>query len=100
SGAGAAAALSLLTFVASRYVPAPPVPKGSLPRVRSAPSTPGELLLSIGVGSMIWYGCLVSAPFFVWLSRRVPIERRSWKPAVFTHLAAVIVLALATAWLQ
>jgi len=58
------------------------------------------LLLSIGVGSMIWYGCFASAPFFVWLSRRVPIERRSWKPAVLTHLAAVIVLALATAWLQ
>ena len=98
--AAAAAALSLLTFIASRYVPAPPVPRGALPRIRSAPSTPGELLRSLGVGSVIWYGCFASAPFFVWLSRRVPIERRSWKAGLATHLAAVVVFALGTAWLQ
>jgi two-component system, LytTR family, sensor kinase len=98
--AAAAAALSLLTFIASLYVPALPVPRGSFPRMRSAPSTPGELLRSLGVGSVIWYGCFVSAPFFVWLSRRVPIEQRSWRMGVATHLAAVILLALGTAWLQ
>src|SRR5262245_6647161 len=95
--AGAAAALSLLTFIASRYAPAPPIPRGALPRMRSAPSTPAELLRTLGVGSVIWYGCFASAPFFVWLSRRVPIERRSWKSGVLVHLAAVVVLALATA---
>ena len=98
--AAAAAALSLLTFIASRYVPAPPIPRGALPRIRGAPSTPGELLRSLGVGSMIWYGCFASAPFFVWLSRRVPIERRSWKAGVAMHLVAVVLLALLTAWLQ
>jgi len=100
SVAAAAAALALLTFVASHYVPAPPIPKGALPRIRSAPSTPGELLRSMGVGSVIWYGCFASAPFFVWLSRRVPIERRSWKAGVIVHIAAVTLLALGTAWLQ
>ena len=100
SVAAAAAALSLLTFIASRYVPAPPVPRGALPRIRSAPSTPGELLRSLGVGSVIWYGCFASAPFFVWLSRRVPMERKSWKVGVVVHLLAVVALALATAWLQ
>ena len=96
----AAAALSLLTFVASRFVPPLPVPRGALPRMRSAPSSPGELLRSLGVGSLIWYGCFASAPLFVWLSRRVPVERRSWKSGVVTHVAAVVLLALATAWLQ
>src|SRR5690349_13187785 len=98
--AAAAAALSLLTLLASRYAPEPPIPRGALPRIRGAPTTPGELLRALGVGSVIWYGCFASAPFFVWLSRRVPIERRSWRTGVATHLAAVILLALGTAWLQ
>ena len=96
----AAAALSLLTFVASRFVTEPPIPRGALPRMRSAPSSPGELLRSLGIGSLIWYGCFASAPFFVWLSRRVPIDRRSWKVGVPVHLAAVVLLALSTSWLQ
>ena len=98
--AAAAAVLSLLTFLASRYVPAPPIPRGALPRIRGAPATPGELLRALGVGSVIWYGCFASAPLFVWLSRRVPIERRSWRTGVATHLAAVLLLAVGTAWLQ
>lgn len=100
SVAGAAAVLALLTFIASRYVPAPPIPRGALPRIPSAPSTPGQLLRSLGVGSIIWYGCFASAPFFVWLSRRAPVERRSWKAGVAMHLAAVVLLSLGTAWIQ
>ena len=96
----AAAALSLLTFIASHFVTEPPIPRGALPRMRSAPSSPGELLRSLGIGSLIWYGCFASAPFFVWLSRRVPIDRRSWKAGVPMHLAAVVLLALGTSWLQ
>lgn len=96
----AAAALSLLTFVASRFVSEPPIPRGALPRMRSAPSSPAELLRSLGIGSMIWYGCFASAPFFVWLSRRVPIDRRSWKVGAPVHLSAVVLLALGTSWLQ
>ncbi|HEY6829931.1 MAG TPA: histidine kinase [Gemmatimonadaceae bacterium] len=95
-----AAALSLLTFIASRFVPELPIPRGALPRMKSAPSSPTELLRSLGVGSLIWYGCFASAPFFVWLSRRVTIDRRTWKTGVSVHLAAVILFALATAWLQ
>jgi LytS/YehU family sensor histidine kinase len=54
----------------------------------------------MGVGSVIWYGCFASAPFFVWLSRRTPIERRSWKAGVVVYVAAVTLLALGTAWVQ
>ena len=100
SVAAAAVVLSLLTFVASRYAPPPPIPRGALPRVRGAPTTPAELLRSLGVGSVIWYGCFASAPFFVWLSRRVPIDRRTWKVGIPVHLAAVVVFAIGTAWLQ
>jgi two-component system LytT family sensor kinase len=96
----AAAVLSLLTFVASRFVPALPVPRGSLPRMRNPPNSAGEFLRSLGVGSLIWYGCFAAAPCFVWLSRRAPVDRRSWKVGVATHLAAVVVFALITAWIQ
>jgi two-component sensor histidine kinase len=95
----AAVALSLLTFVASRFVPELPVPRGALPRMKSPPTTPGELLRSLGVGSLIWYGCFLSAPFFLWLSQRVAIERRRWKSGLL-YLGAAIVFALGTAWLQ
>ena len=98
--AAGAAALSLLTFIASRFVPEPPIPRGALLRMKTPPTSPAELLRSLGVGSLIWYGCFASAPFFVWLSRRVAIDRRVWKTGVLVHLAAVILFALVTAWLQ
>ena len=57
---GVSAALIVLTLVASQFVPAPPhAPAGArtLPRIPRAPATAGELLRTLGVGSLIWYAC-------------------------------------------
>src|SRR5690349_4713340 len=73
------AALFVLTLIASRFVAAPPMaPRGArlLPRVASPPATPGELLRSLGIGSLVWYACFLSAPLFVWVARRFPFEAR------------------------
>ena len=96
-------ALFVLTLIASRFVAAPPgAPPGAriLPRVGVPPSTPGEFLRIIGVGSLIWYSCFVSAPLFVWMARRFPLERhhRGW--SITVHVAAIIVLAVLTAIVQ
>jgi signal transduction histidine kinase len=100
---GVSAVLVVVTLVASRFVAEPPrLPEGAraLPRMRPAPTSTGELLRSLGVGSLIWYACFVSAPLFVWLGRRVPFDRRRWPASLAVHLATVALLALLTAWLQ
>ena len=100
---GVSAALTILTLIASQFVAAPPgAPPGArlLPRVPRAPATTGELLRSLGVGSFIWYVCFVSAPLFIWMSRRLPFDRRRWPSSLAVHLIVVALLALLTAWLQ
>src|SRR5437868_488729 len=75
---GVSIALTILTLIASQFVAAPPgAPPGVrlLPRVASPPATPGDLLRILGVGSLIWYSSFLSAPLFLWLARRLPLER-------------------------
>jgi len=100
---GASAVLTSVTLIASRFVGPPPgAPAGArlLPRMPRAPATAGELLRSLGVGSLIWYVCFVSAPLFIWMSRRLPFDRKRWGSSLAIHLAVVALLAVVTAWLQ
>src|SRR3954471_14546890 len=100
---GISAALTVLTLVASHFVAEPPgMPRGgrALPRIPSSPTTPGELLRTLGVGSLIWYACFMSAPLFVWLSRRLSFDRGRRATSVTVHLVVIALLAALTAWLQ
>lgn len=47
------------------------------------------LLLTLNFG--YWYSWAVLAPAILWLTRRFPFDRRSWKLAVPVHLAGVVV---------
>jgi two-component system, LytTR family, sensor kinase len=95
--------LIILTLIASQFVAAPvgaPPGARALPRVPRAPATTGELLRSLGVGTLIWYVCFVSAPLFIWMGRRLPFDRSRWPLSLASHLAAIALLAVLTAWLQ
>jgi len=97
------AVLFALTLIASRFVAGPPgAPRGArlLPRVGVPPTTPGELLRVLGVGSLIWYSCFLSAPLFVWLARRFPFEVGQRAVSIVVHLAVIVSVAVATAVLQ
>jgi two-component sensor histidine kinase len=47
------------------------------------------LLLVLNLG--YWYSWAVLAPAVLWLTRRFPFDRRSWKLAIPVHLAGVVV---------
>jgi signal transduction histidine kinase len=98
---GVSAALTLLTLIASRFVATPGIPgRRALPRIRSAPANAGELLLSLGIGSLIWYACFASAPLFIWMSRRFPIAPKRRMASLAIHVGVVLLLAAITAMLQ
>jgi len=100
---GASSALIVITLIASRFVATPPgMPAGrrALPRMKSAPSNAGEVLLSLGVGSLIWYACFASAPLFIWMSRRFPFAPKRRLSSLAVHLFVVVLLAAVTAVLQ
>lgn len=97
------AALFVLTLIASRFVAGPPgAPPGVklLPRVGVPPSTPGEFLRIIGIGSLVWYSCFASAPVFVWMARRFPFEPGHRAASMLVHVAIIVVLAIVTAVIQ
>jgi sensor histidine kinase YesM len=100
------AALSILavalTLVVTQLVlqPEPRPPAGSLPRMRQPPVNTTQLLRSLGVGSLIWYMCLASAPLFFWTARRLAITRERWIRACLATLAVVLAMAALTAALQ
>jgi two-component system LytT family sensor kinase len=41
-----------------------------------------------------WYTCALFIPAFVWLARRFPIERGTWRRSVAAHLAASVVCVI------
>jgi len=97
------AVLVVLTLIASRFVAAPPMaPRGGrlLPRVGAPPTTPGELLRSLGIGSLIWYACFLSAPLFVWVARRFPFETGRRAMSFLVHILVIVGIAAVTAILQ
>ncbi|MGH7468005.1 MAG: sensor histidine kinase [Longimicrobiales bacterium] len=94
-------AIAAVTLIATQLAgPALPTPgPGRLRRV-PRPQTLRDLLQLMGIGSLTWYACLVSAPLFIWLSRKLPLERARWQTSLATHVALIIVLVMLTAWLQ
>jgi signal transduction histidine kinase len=98
----ASAVLTALTVLISRFVPdTPPGAVGRVfPRAPRAPGSTGELLRALGIGSLTWYAYILSAPLFVWLSRRLPMDRERWKSSLAIHLVVVIALVLVTAFAQ
>ena len=50
---------------------------------------PFSLLLVLNLG--YWYSWAVLTPAILWLTRRFPFDRRSWKVSVPVHLAGVVV---------
>ena len=96
----ASAVVIVVTVLSTQLAdPAPPLPRGagpSLPRMRPPPQSAGDLLRTLGIGSLVWYVCVLSAPLFLWLSRRLPIEGRRWPGRLAAHLAVVLLLVLAT----
>ena len=104
---GVSAAVAILTLVGMRLThPTPPpfVPgRGAmLPRMRMPqnPATMGDLLRAMGIGSLTWYACVLSAPVFIWIGRRVPIDRRRWRSSIAIHLVVIATLVCVTAVLQ
>lgn len=102
----ASAGLVVLTLIASQFTAGPPAlpagirPGRMLPRVAAPPANPRELLRSLGIGSIIWYACFASAPLFIWMSRRLPFDRRRWPSSLGVHVVVIALLAVVTAWLQ
>ena len=93
--------LTVATLLASRFVAAPPKPpRGALPRIPRPPVSAAELLRSLGVGSLVWYACFLSAPLLVAMSRRFPLDRKRWPSSVVAHLVVLALLVAITSWLQ
>ena len=94
----------LLTLIGSWLTaPSPPPPGAArgLPRVRMPPTaTMGDLLRAMGIGSLTWYACILSAPFFIWMSRRLPFDRRRWLTSLVIYIIVIAILVTLTALLQ
>jgi two-component sensor histidine kinase len=103
---GASGLVALVTVIAIWLNPPTPlrIPGGglALPRMRGPVSDVpfGDMLRSIGIGSLTWYVSILSAPLFIWLSRRFPIDRRRWAFSLAVHLAAVLALVVLTGIVQ
>jgi two-component system LytT family sensor kinase len=103
---GASGLVALVTVIAIWLNPPTPprMPAGgrSLPRMRGPVGDvpTGDMLRSIGVGSLTWYVSILSAPVFIWLARRFPIDRRRWAFSLGVHLAAVLTLVVLTGIVQ
>lgn len=104
---GASAAVAILTLIGTRLThptPPPVVPgRGQmLPRMRMPqdPANMGDLLRAMGIGSLTWYACVLSAPLFIWIGRRLPIDRDRWRSSIAVHLVVIGALVCVTAVLQ
>ena len=98
-----ALSLAALTYLASRFTaPLPGPPRGArlLPRVPRPPANAGEVLRMLGVGSLVWYASFLSAPFFVWTARRIPLDRRHWVMSIAANLSLIVALTVLTSWAQ
>jgi two-component system LytT family sensor kinase len=100
------AVITALTVIGTKLIPPSGPgrgfrpPPGSLPRMRPSPESGGDLLRALGIGSLTWYACVLSAPLFIWLSRRLPLDRERWRSSLAVHLLVIVALVLATATVQ
>jgi two-component sensor histidine kinase len=95
-------AAMLLTLVLAWLATPDPVRTGGpvYPRMPATPQSPAELLRLIRIGSLTWYVSILSAPFFVLLSRRLPFEREQWVGSLLVFAAVILALAFGTAFAQ
>jgi signal transduction histidine kinase len=56
---------------------------------------PTSIWLLLGLNSGYWYTWALLAPVVIWLARRFPIDRDSWRRSLPVHLVAIIVVTLA-----
>jgi two-component system, LytTR family, sensor kinase len=95
--------LALLTLAGSRLAlpePLPPNAGPSYPRVPAPVQSAGELLRLMRIGSLTWYACILSAPLFMLLSRRLRFDRRGWPLSVAVFVAVTLLLVVGTATAQ
>jgi two-component system, LytTR family, sensor kinase len=91
------------TYVASRFVaPVPGAPPGAqlFPRVPQPPANVGEVLRILGVGSLVWYMCFLSAPVFFSLDSRAASSRMTRTTKVVVQITAIAGFTALTAGLQ
>ena len=55
-----------------------------------------NLLHLPALGSLTWYACLLSSPFYVWLVRRFPIYDRHWRRNFAIHFLITSTLVILT----
>lgn len=101
---GASVVIAIFTLVISQLTqPEPPPGMGPMyPRTPAPPRSVSmhELLRLMGIGALTWYACILSAPLFIVLGRRLPFDRHRWLVSLLAHLAVIIVILLATSLLQ
>jgi two-component system, LytTR family, sensor kinase len=102
AGAVGLCALTAIIIAVSPTTPPPVIRGPMLPRTRMPQgSVPfGDLLRAMGVGSVTWYGSILSTPLFLWMSRRVPLERERWGARVLGYSIVIAALVIACALLQ
>jgi sensor histidine kinase YesM len=95
-------ALATITLILSQFVTPPEVPRGgvALPRMPQPPAGPRDLLRSLGIGSILWYASFISAPLFIWMSRRMRFDRKRWMSSAVLLVVVIVALSLITAYLQ
>jgi len=101
----AAVAVCIVTLIVIRLAPTTPFPVGRgpmLPRTRMpSVSLPlGDVLRAMGVGSVTWYASALSAPVFLWMSRRLPFDSAHWRRSTAVYVVVIIALVTATALFQ
>lgn len=97
------ALLAALTLFASAATAPPPPPPGAgavFPRIPAVPQSGAEVLRTLGIGSLTWYACILSAPGFLLLSRRLAGARAHWSITALVYGVVIALLVTATALLQ
>ena len=56
---------------------------------------PTSIWLLLGLNSGYWYTWALLAPLVIWLARRFPLDRDSWKRSLPVHLVAIVAVTLA-----
>lgn len=102
--AGASLFVIGLTLLGTSLLPPTPLPgaRGALPRMRMMPGpvSMGDLMRSMGIGSMAWYACILSAPIFIGANRALQRLPARWWWTLVSNALLVVVLVCGTAWLQ
>jgi two-component system LytT family sensor kinase len=94
-------AVALITLVVSQFATTPEtLHPGSLPRIPQPPTNTTQLLRILGIGSLMWYMCLASAPVFFWGARRAPLERGRLLSSVALIAFVIVTFAVIAGLLQ